>query len=74
MSESKNILWIKGGRVIDPVNQRDAISDLYAVDGKIVGNLTDAQKEAAHCVTGIQHGESVSPMGYITKATKPREP
>ena len=50
MSESKNILWIKGGRVIDPVNQRDAIGDLYAVDGKIVGNLTDAQKEVAHCV------------------------
>lgn len=50
MSESKNILWIKGGRVIDPVNQRDAIGDLYAVDGKIVGNLTDAQKEGAHCV------------------------
>ena len=29
-------LWIKNGRVIDPANNRDAIGDVFAVDGKIV--------------------------------------
>ncbi len=42
-----NILWITGGRVIDPANQRDAIGDIYAVDGTLVDSLTDAQKADA---------------------------
>ncbi|MFU8848296.1 MAG: dihydroorotase [Opitutales bacterium] len=42
-----NILWITGGRVIDPANQRDAVGDLYAVDGVLVEKLDDAQKKAA---------------------------
>jgi len=41
------ILWITGGRVIDPANQRDAIGELYAIDGVLVESLTEAQKEAA---------------------------
>ena len=42
-----DILWITGGRVIDPANQRDEIGDVYAVDGILVDSLDDAQKEAA---------------------------
>ena len=41
-----NILWISGGRVIDPANQRDAIGEVYAIDGKLVDTLSDSQKEA----------------------------
>jgi dihydroorotase len=40
-------LWITGGRVIDPANKRDAIGDIYAIDGKLVDSLTDAQKQDA---------------------------
>jgi dihydroorotase len=51
----KNILWISGGRVIDPANQRDAIGEVYAIDGKLVGNLTEGEKAAAQHVdaTGL---------------------
>lgn len=41
------LLWIKGGRVIDPANQRDAIGDLFAIDGRIVDELTETQKKDA---------------------------
>jgi len=49
------ILWISGGRVIDPANQRDAIGDLFAVDGRIVEQLDDSQRAAARKVdaTGL---------------------
>ncbi len=43
----KKILWIQNGRVIDPANQRDAIGDIFAVDGVLVEHLDDAQKTAA---------------------------
>lgn len=50
-----NILWITGGRVIDPANQRDAIGDLYAIDGRLVDSLNAAQQAAAHKIdaTGL---------------------
>lgn len=41
------ITWITGGRVIDPANNRDAIGDIYAVDGKIVPSLSDKEKKQA---------------------------
>jgi dihydroorotase len=42
-----NCLWIKNGRVIDPVNKRDAVGDLYARDGIIVDSLSaEEQKDA----------------------------
>lgn len=53
------ILCITGGRVIDPANKRDAIGDIYAVDGKLVDTLTDAQKQAA--VTVDASGLVVAP-------------
>ena len=50
-----HILWIKNGRVIDPANQRDANGDIFAVDGKIVDSISDAQKTDATLVdaTGL---------------------
>ena len=50
-----HILWIKNGRVIDPANQRDAIGDIFAIDGKIVDSLNDSQKTNATLVdaTGL---------------------
>ena len=50
-----HILWIKNGRVIDPANQRDAVGDIFAVDGKIVENINKAQKADATLVdaTGL---------------------
>ncbi len=42
-----DILWITGGRVIDPANKRDAVADIYAVDGVLVDSLTDAQQAEA---------------------------
>ena len=41
------ITWITGGRVIDPANNRDAIGDIYAVDGKIVPSLSGKEKKQA---------------------------
>lgn len=40
-------LWITGGRVIDPANKRDAIGDIFAIEGKLVDGLTDEQKATA---------------------------
>ncbi|MGJ8650663.1 MAG: dihydroorotase [Opitutaceae bacterium] len=42
-----NILWIQGGRVIDPANDRDSVGDVFAIDGKLVGSLNEAQKAEA---------------------------
>lgn len=42
-----NILWIQGGRVIDPANDRDSAGDVFAIDGKLVSSLTEAQKADA---------------------------
>lgn len=41
------ILWITGGRVIDPANQRDEVGELYAIGGVLVAELDEAQKQAA---------------------------
>jgi dihydroorotase len=41
------ILWITGGRIIDPANKRDELGDLFAIDGTLVDSLTDEQKATA---------------------------
>ena len=50
-----DILWITGGRVIDPANKRDAIGDVYVIDEKISTALSDDQKQFAKKVdaTGL---------------------
>lgn len=50
MSETQHILWIHGGQVIDPANNRDETADLYAVDGTLVDALSESQKAAAQKV------------------------
>ena len=40
-------LWIKNARIIDPAAKRDAVGDLYAVDGRIVAGLSADQKKKA---------------------------
>ena len=41
------ILWITGGRVIDPANKRDALGEVFAVNGIVVDSLSQAQQAAA---------------------------
>ncbi|MFO8028050.1 MAG: dihydroorotase [Opitutales bacterium] len=41
------ILWITGGRVVDPANNRDEVGEVFAVDGVLVAQLDDVQKQAA---------------------------
>lgn len=43
----ENLLWITGGRIIDPANNRDEIGELFAINGKLVDSLTDEQKSNA---------------------------
>lgn len=66
-----SIVWIKNGRVIDPANQRDAIGDVFAVDGKIVDSLSDAQKKQADVFDA--QGLVVCP-GFIDLHCHLREP
>lgn len=40
-------LWIKGARIIDPANKRDALGDLFIADGRIVPSLSAAAKKRA---------------------------
>ena len=54
-----DILWIQGGRVIDPANDRDAIGDVFAVDGILCPELTTSQKEKAHTIDAS--GQVVAP-------------
>src|SRR5665213_2980545 len=48
-------LWIRNARVIDPAAKRDAVGDLFALDGRIVASLTAAQKAKARKIdaTGL---------------------
>ena len=50
-----DILWITGGRVIDPANNRDEIGDIFAINGRVSEALSDDQKEFAQKVdaTGL---------------------
>jgi dihydroorotase len=50
-----DILWITGGRVIDPANGRDEVGDVFAINGILSEALSDDQKEFARKVdaTGL---------------------
>jgi dihydroorotase len=54
-----DILWISGGRVIDPANKRDAIGDVYVIDGKFADVLTADQKQFAKKIDAT--GQIVTP-------------
>ncbi len=66
-----NVLWISGGRVIDPVNKRDGTGDVFSVDGKIVADLSDEQKKEAQRIDAS--GKVVSP-GFVDIHVHLREP
>jgi dihydroorotase len=40
-------LWIKNARVIDPASKRDAVGDIFVLDGKIVAKLSPAARKRA---------------------------
>ena len=50
-----DILWITGGRVIDPANGRDEVGDIFVINGILSETLSDDQKEFARKVdaTGL---------------------
>ena len=68
---SEAILCITGGRVLDPANSRDEVGDVYAIDGKIVSDLSSKQKEAAKKIDAS--GLVVSP-GLVDIQVHLREP
>jgi dihydroorotase len=43
-------LWIKNARVIDPASRRDAVGDLFLVDGRIAASLSAAGKKRAQAI------------------------
>jgi dihydroorotase len=64
-------LWISNARVIDPANKRDAKGDLFVADGKIVDQLTAAQKKAAR---KIDAAGLVAAPGFVDIHVHFREP
>ena len=68
---ASDILWIKNGRVIDPANRRDAVGDVFAVDGKIAESLSPDQRKHARVFDAT--GLVVSP-GLVDVHVHLREP
>jgi dihydroorotase len=66
-----SILWIKNGRVIDPVNKRDAVGDIFARNGVLVESLNDEEKQSAEVIDA--EGLIVSP-GLVDIHVHLREP
>ena len=66
-----NYLWIANGRIIDPINKRDAVGELFAKNGKIVSSLTADEKEEAHRIDA--QGLVVSP-GFVDIHVHLRDP
>ncbi|MDX2110522.1 MAG: dihydroorotase [Verrucomicrobiota bacterium] len=66
-----DVLWIKGGRVIDPAHGRDAPGDIYAVDGVLVESLSEAQRKEARVMDA--NGLVVAP-GLVDIHVHLREP
>ncbi len=40
-----DLTWIKNGRIVDPVNGRDEVGDIYVNGGRIVGSFSPEQKK-----------------------------
>ena len=66
-----SIIWIKNGRVIDPVNGRDEAGDVYARDGVIVDSLGEQEKKNAEVIDAA--GAVVCP-GLVDIHVHLREP
>ena len=66
-----DILWISDGRVIDPANKRNETGDVFAVEGKIVAELSEEQKKEARRVDA---GGLVVCPGFVDIHVHLREP
>lgn len=66
-----DLLAINGGRIINPAKGQDFIGSIYAVDGKIVEDLSETQKEQALHIDA--KGCVVSP-GFVDPHVHFREP
>ncbi|MFP6900530.1 MAG: dihydroorotase [Opitutales bacterium] len=64
-------LWIRGGRVIDPANDREEDADVFAREGLIVENLSDEERSHAQTIDAV--GKIVCP-GFIDLHAHFREP
>lgn len=64
-------LWIRGGHVIDPVNDRDEESDVFAMEGAIVDNLSEEDLSSAQVIDAA--GKIVCP-GFVDLHAHFREP
>ena len=64
-------LWIRGGRVIDPANDRDEEADVFASKGVIVENLSEEQRDEAEVIDAS--GKIVCP-GFVDPHAHFREP
>ena len=67
----KKALWIKNGRVVDPASQRDAVSDLFVYEGKIIASLSAEQKREAQV---FDAKNCIVCPGFIDLHTHLREP
>ncbi len=65
------ILWITGGRVVDPANKRDETGDIYAIEGRVAESLTEAQKKSAR---RIDAAGLVAAPGLVDLHAHLREP
>ena len=64
-------LWISGGRIIDPINDRDEAGDLFVVDGRIAPHLSEEDQRSAERIDAF--GCVVSP-GLVDIHVHLREP
>jgi len=64
-------LWIRGGRVLDPATNTDAIADVFAADGRFVASLSAEQRAEARVVEAA--GLMVAP-GLVDIHVHLREP
>ncbi len=61
-NENNQTLWIKNGRVIDPIAKRDAVGDVFVAGGVFVEKLSDEQKKSARVIDAA--GKVVAP-GFV---------
>lgn len=64
-------LLIRGGRIIDPANDRDEVADLFAIDGTIVDKMSDESIAGARIIDAV--GKIVCP-GFVDLHSHFREP
>jgi dihydroorotase len=69
-----NALLLSGGRIIDPANRLDSVSDLLIIDGKIAAVGTDASAKAPANAERMDVSGSVVCPGLIDLHVHLREP